>query len=126
MRKPSRTAVTITLLRFAAVAALSGAAGTGIANEERVSYVEAVRCNAGGCEAQHKTIAAFEVVRARDAFTADFCVEHTRRLTGFKTVPSIDPAVPIQVPQIVESERRYFRCGLARAPQRTDSLASLR
>ena len=111
-RVPAPTApVTAALLRLAAIAALSGVAGTSVADADRVTFVETVRCNAGVCEAQRKTIPMVETVRARDNGSADFCVEYTRKLTGFKTYPSLDPAVSIQIPQFEESEKRYFRCG---------------
>lgn len=100
-----------TLTALAAIAALSGISGTSIANEDRVTFVENVRCSAGVCEVQHKTIPVVEKVRVKDTVTADFCVEYTRRLTGFQTFPSLDPAVAIQVPQYEESDKRSFRCG---------------
>jgi hypothetical protein len=120
MRKSALTVqVTGALLRWAAIALLSGTAGTSLANGEQVTFVETVRCNAGVCEAQHKTVLVLETVRAKDKDTAGFCVEYTRRLTGFKSFPSADTAISIQLPQYEESEKRYFRCAAA-------SLASTR
>jgi hypothetical protein len=113
MRKATRTVLIATALRVAATAILSGVAGTGIADPDRVTFVENVRCNAGACQVQHKTIPVNETVRAKDADSADFCVEYTRRLTGFKTFPSLDPAIAIQLPQFQEGEKRYFRCAPA-------------
>jgi hypothetical protein len=81
--------------------------------------VDNVQCNAGVCEAQRKTIPVLETVRERDTKTTGFCVEYTRRLTGFKSFPSADTAISIQLPQYEESEKRYFRCAAA-------SLASTR
>jgi len=100
------------------VVSMTGSAG---ANDE-VTYVETVRCQAGVCEPLHKTVPMVQVVRQPDG--ANFCIEFTRRLTGFKSVPSIDPAVQIQIPQFEESGRHYVRCGqdaVARSkePQRT-------
>ena len=121
MRVSTPTApVATTLLQLAAIAALSGITGTSIANEDRVTFVETVRCSAGVCDVQRKTVPVVETMRARDTSTADFCVEYTRRLTGFKTYASLDPAVSIQIPQYEDSEKRYFRCG------RGDSLVSTR
>lgn len=107
-----------TLTALAAIAALSGIAGTSVANEDRVTFVETVRCNGNVCEAQRRTIPVLETVRAPDV--GDFCVEYTRKLTGFKSYATLDPAVRIKVPQYEESQKRYFRCGSG------DSLVSTR
>ena len=111
MRKSALTVqVTGAVLRWAAIALLSGTAATSLANEEQVTFVENVRCNAGVCEAQRRTIPVVQTVRAKDKDSADFCVEYTRRLTGFQSFPSVDAAISIQLPQYEESEKRYFRC----------------
>ena len=92
---------------IAAVAALTGTATTAGAAGEYVTYVETVRCQSGVCEAQRKTVPLLEIVRQPDG--PNFCLELTKRLTGFQTVPSLDPEVPIQIPQFEES-KRSFRC----------------
>ena len=95
--------------RLIAIAALSGLAGTSGANEGSVTFVESVRCsNISVCDVQSRTVPIFETVRAPDV--GDFCVEYTRKLTGFKTYVSQDPATKIKVPQYEHSEKRYFRC----------------
>lgn len=114
---PARTMpIAAALMWLTGVTALAGVAGSAAANEDRVTFVEFVLCDSGVCEPRRKTVPVVEVVRERDE--AIFCREYTRRLTGFKSFPSLDPAVPIQVPQFEESARRYFRC------DRGDSLAA--
>ena len=104
MRKPTVT----TLVRLAAIAVLSGMAGTSVANEESVTFVESVRCTGNVCEAQRRTIPVLETVRATDV--GEFCVEYTRKLTGFKSYVTSDPSVRIKVPQYDQGEKRYYRC----------------
>jgi hypothetical protein len=113
MRMPTYTDLAPVVARLAALAALTAIAGPSFADGDSVTFVENVRCKAGVCEAQRKTVPVVETVRAKDAGSADFCVEFTRRLTGFKTFPSLDPAVQIQIPQFEEGEKRYFRCAPA-------------
>ena len=105
------------LARLFAIAALSGMAGTSVANEGTVTFVESVRCtNITVCDVQSRTIPILETVRAPDV--GDYCVEYTRKLTGFRTYASQDPATKIKVPQYEHGEKRYFRCAKA------DKLAS--
>jgi len=109
MFKHTRIAVVVRIvLRLTVMAALSGTAGTGMANEENVTFVEAVQCAAGACSTQRRTVPTRQIVRAPDV--GDYCVEYTRTLTGFTAFPSVDPAVAIQIPRFQEGERRYFRC----------------
>ena len=108
MRKPSSVSPVGTLVRLAAIAALSGMAGTSVANEEKVTFVESVRCSLTVCDVQSRTIPVLETVRAPDI--GDFCVEYTRKLTGFKSYASADPSIRIKVPQYEDSGKRYFRC----------------
>jgi hypothetical protein len=105
------------LARLAAVAALSGLAGTSVANEESVTFVESVKCTLMVCEAQKKTVPVVEIVRAPDY--GDFCVEFTRKLTGFQNYASSDPSIRISVPQYQDSPKRYYRCA------RGDKVASV-
>ena len=110
MRKSTTSPVTA-FARLVAIAALSGLAGTSVANanEGSVTFVESVRCsNISVCDVQSRTVPVFEIVRAQDV--GDFCVEYTRKLTGFKTYASLDPATKIKVPQYEHGEKRYFRC----------------